>query len=131
MVRERAYLLWQMDNSPRADADEYWRRARRQHLQERAYVLWQQEGCPSGKADDHWYRTQEYEFRLMRPALRAHQLRRLSIGIVQSRLDDTLFSVPMEVAVMSRRPWPALLGALFTLSAFGLGHAEASSMNGT
>ena len=54
VVRERAYLLWEMDGCPHGGADEYWHRAHDQHLRERAYVLWQQEGCPAGQADEHW-----------------------------------------------------------------------------
>jgi hypothetical protein len=61
VVRERAYLLWEMDGCPQGVADEYWHRAHDQHLRERAYVLWEQEGCPSGQADEHWHRTQEFE----------------------------------------------------------------------
>ena len=61
VVRERAYLLWEMDGCPHGGADEYWNRAHDQHLRERAYVLWQQEGCPTGQADEHWHRTQQFE----------------------------------------------------------------------
>ena len=61
VVRERAYLLWEMDGCPHGGADEYWNRAHDQHLRERAYVLWQQEGCPEGRADEYWHRTCEFE----------------------------------------------------------------------
>ena len=43
-VRERAYLLWEKAGCPEGRAEEYWHRARDQHLLERPYVLWQQEG---------------------------------------------------------------------------------------
>lgn len=61
VVRERAYLLWELDGRPHGFAEEFWHRAHEQHLRERAYVLWQQEGCPAGRADEYWHRTQEFE----------------------------------------------------------------------
>ncbi len=61
VVRERAYLLWEMDGCPHGRADEHWHRAQEQHLRERAYVIWDQEGCPEGRADEHWHRTREFE----------------------------------------------------------------------
>ncbi len=61
IVRERAYLLWQMDGCPDGHAEEHWHRAHDQHLRERAYILWQQEGCPEGRADEYWHRTRDFE----------------------------------------------------------------------
>ena len=62
VVRERAYLLWEMEGCPHdGRADEYWYRAHEQHLRERAYALWQQEGCSVGRADEYWHRTREFE----------------------------------------------------------------------
>ena len=61
IVRERAYLLWEMDGCPDGRADEHWNHAHEQHLRERAYVLWQQEGCSVGRADEYWHRTLEFE----------------------------------------------------------------------
>ena len=60
-VRERAYLLWEMDGCPPGQADKYWHRAREQQQRERAYVLWQQAGCPAGRADDDWRRIEAFE----------------------------------------------------------------------
>ena len=61
MVRERAYLLWEMDGGPPGHADAYWHRARDEHLRDRAYVLWRQAGCPTGQADEHWRSAQDFE----------------------------------------------------------------------
>ena len=61
VVRERAYLLWELDGRPHGLAEEFWHRAHEQHLRERAYVLWQQEGCPAGRADEYWHRTKDFE----------------------------------------------------------------------
>jgi hypothetical protein len=61
IVRERAYLLWEVDGRPDGQADLYWLRAQEEHFRERAYILWRQEGCPDGQADGHWHRTREFE----------------------------------------------------------------------
>jgi hypothetical protein len=60
-VRERAYFLWEAAGRPNGMADEFWQRARHQHLCERAYALWEREGLPEGKADEHWYRILSFE----------------------------------------------------------------------
>jgi hypothetical protein len=60
-VRERAYLLWELDGRPDGCAEEYWHRALDQHLRERAYVLWQQEGSPEGGQDEYWRRLVEFQ----------------------------------------------------------------------
>jgi|SRR5580692_4255657 hypothetical protein len=61
VVRERAYLLWELNGCPDGRSEEFWHRAHEAHLRERAYVLWQQESCPAGRADEHWRRIQEFE----------------------------------------------------------------------
>jgi hypothetical protein len=63
LVRERAYLLWEQDGSPDGRADEFWHRAREQHLRERAYRLWEQEGRPDGESARHWQWVIDYEER--------------------------------------------------------------------
>ena len=60
-VRERAYFLWELEGCPQGQEDEYWQRARNEHLRERAYVLWQQEGSPKGRAEEYWRRTCDFE----------------------------------------------------------------------
>jgi Protein of unknown function (DUF2934) len=61
VVRERAYLLWEMDGCPHGCAEEYWHLAHDQRLRERAYVLWQQEGCPEGRAEEQWHQSRQCE----------------------------------------------------------------------
>lgn len=60
-IRDRAYLLWEQDGRPEGQADEYWQRAQRLHLQERAHSLWEQENRPDGHADEHMERTRHFE----------------------------------------------------------------------
>ena len=60
-VRERAYLLWEGAGRPDGRAEEFWQRARHEHLCERAYALWEREGRLEGKADEHWYRILSFE----------------------------------------------------------------------
>ena len=59
-VSERAYLLWRHDGSPSGRADEYWHRAREQHLREGAYALWVLDGRPDGRANEHWHRSETF-----------------------------------------------------------------------
>jgi hypothetical protein len=61
LVRERAHMLWEQDGRPEGRDEEYWLRARDEHLRERAYVLWQQEGSPEGGADEYWNRLREFQ----------------------------------------------------------------------
>jgi hypothetical protein len=63
VVREQAYLLWEMDGRPHGRAEEYWHRAHEQRLRERAYVLWQQAGCPEGRAEELWHLSRQSEAR--------------------------------------------------------------------
>jgi len=60
-IRDRAYLLWEQEGRPEGQADEYWHRARKLHLQERAHSLWEQESRPDGRADEHMERTRHFE----------------------------------------------------------------------
>ena len=60
-IRERAYLLWEMEGRPHERADECWHRDHEQYLRERACVLWRQQGAPVGRADEIWHQTQEFE----------------------------------------------------------------------
>jgi hypothetical protein len=61
LVRERAHALWEQDGCPEGRDEEYWFRARDEHLRERAYVLWQQEGSPEGGADEYWNRLRDFQ----------------------------------------------------------------------
>jgi hypothetical protein len=61
VVRERAYLIWELAGRPDGRADDFWHQAQHQRFNERAYALWEREGRPEGNADEHWFRTRAFE----------------------------------------------------------------------
>jgi hypothetical protein len=61
VVRERAYLTWELAQPPHGGADDFWHQAQHQRFCERAYALWEREGRPEGSADEHWFRTRAFE----------------------------------------------------------------------